>query len=105
MTPLQREILPAQKLAAVLRAPRGKERRRRLHGVVERNRCDVTRVTERKDRPFTMTRIPQTVTGSPARASAGRLAPSPMRSKLGSRIRVNAALTHIPPMITAASPR
>ena len=47
----------------------------------------------------------QAVTGSTARCCAGWLAPSPMRSRLGSRSRVNAALTHIPPMMTAASPR
>ena len=36
------------------RMPLNKERRRHLHGIIERNRCDVTHVTERKGRPFTL---------------------------------------------------
>ena len=47
----------------------------------------------------------QAVTGAPVRSPSGSLAPSPMRSRLGSSSRVNAALTHIPPMMTAARPR
>ena len=31
-----------------------KDRRRHLHGIIETNRCDVTHVTERKGRPFTL---------------------------------------------------
>ena len=31
-----------------------KDRRRHLHGIIEANRCDVTHVTERKGRPFTL---------------------------------------------------
>ena len=34
--------------------PLNKERRRHLHGIIERNRCDVTHITERKGRPFTL---------------------------------------------------
>ena len=36
------------------RMPLNKDRRRHLHGIIERNRCDVTHVTERKGRPFTL---------------------------------------------------
>ena len=36
------------------RMPLNKERRRHLHGIIEANRCDVTHVTERKGRPFTL---------------------------------------------------
>ena len=36
------------------RMPLSKDRRRHLHGIIERNRCDVTHVTERKGRPFTL---------------------------------------------------
>ena len=31
-----------------------KDRRRHLHGIIDANRCDVTHVTERKGRPFTL---------------------------------------------------
>ena len=34
------------------RLPLNKDRRRHLHEIIERNRCDVTHVTERKGRPF-----------------------------------------------------
>ena len=36
------------------RMPLAKERRRHLHGIIETNRCDVTHVTERRGRPFTL---------------------------------------------------
>ena len=36
------------------RMPLNKDRRRHLHGIIEANRCDVTHVTERKGRPFTL---------------------------------------------------
>ena len=36
------------------RMPLNKERRRHLHGIIERNRCDATHITERKGRPFTL---------------------------------------------------
>ena len=38
----------------VCRMPLNKERRRHMHGIIERNRYDVTHVTERKGRPFTL---------------------------------------------------
>ena len=47
----------------------------------------------------------QAAAGSPAGSTAGRRLPSPMRSRLGSRSRVNTVLTHMPPMMTAARPR
>ena len=34
------------------RLPLNQDRRQHLHGIIERNRCDVTHVTERKGRPF-----------------------------------------------------
>ena len=36
------------------RMPLNKDRRRHLHGIIEADRCDVTHVTERKGRPFTL---------------------------------------------------
>ena len=36
------------------RMPLNKDRRRHLHGIIEANRCDVTHVTERQGRPFTL---------------------------------------------------
>ena len=36
------------------RMPLNKDRRRHLHGIIEANRCDVTHVTERRGRPFTL---------------------------------------------------
>ena len=36
------------------RMPLNKDRRQHLHGIIEANRCDVTHVTERKGRPFTL---------------------------------------------------
>ena len=36
------------------RMPLNQDRRRHLHEIIERNRCDVTHVTERKGRPFTL---------------------------------------------------
>ena len=36
------------------RMPLSKDRRQHLHGIIEANRCDVTHVTERKGRPFTL---------------------------------------------------
>ena len=36
------------------RMPLNKVRRRHLHGIIEANRCDVTHVTERRGRPFTL---------------------------------------------------
>ena len=36
------------------RMPLNKDRRRHLHGIIEANRCDVTHVTERMGRPFTL---------------------------------------------------
>ena len=38
----------------VCRMPLNKDRRGHLHGIIERNRCDVTHVTERRGRPFTL---------------------------------------------------
>ena len=34
------------------RLPLNQDRRRHLHEIIERNRCDMTQVTERKGRPF-----------------------------------------------------
>ena len=36
------------------RMPLNKDRRRHLHGIIESDRCDVTHVTERRGRPFTL---------------------------------------------------
>ena len=36
------------------RFPLAKERRRHLHGNIDRDRCDCTHVTERRGRPYTL---------------------------------------------------
>ena len=50
-----------------IRMPLNKERRRHLHDVIDSNRCDLTYVTERRGRPYTL--ICTKTTASYGRAS------------------------------------
>jgi hypothetical protein len=50
-----------------IRFPLNKDRRQHLHGIIDSNRCDLTHVTERRGRPFTL--VCTKTTASYARAS------------------------------------